>query len=316
LVVNPLKRRTAGDLWSRTLNDVGRATEIAAVHEMRGEEDDALRLEELIRNTRAQIVVAVGGDGTVAEVVRAIVAGKEGRAPALAIVPLGTANNSARSLGLLSYRQRGAAAVDRAVQAICAGGRRRVDLGVVNGRLFVGAVAIGVDAEILSLRNRLRSRLHLRDPLAGYPLYLASCAVSLLRGRRVAGRLEMEGTSSSRRFLNLLVSNEPLYGGEFRFDAEPHDDDGLLDVVELANVCEYVRTYVSAWRRHLRYRKGAAVLPPAGLARVESLRLEFARPVRSQIDGEEGETARRFELSIMPRRLEVCVPISESNTKV
>src|SRR5262249_34868109 len=153
----------------------------------RGAADDIDRIAGLVNTQGPAVVIAAGGDGTVSDVVEAIMRGAPGAAPALGILPLGTANNVARSLGLHSIRQRGAVAVELAVETIAGRHERRIDVGRVDcgqsrpARYFVGSVAVGMDGDILHTRNRLRRQLRLGPRLGGYPLYLWSCALNLMR---------------------------------------------------------------------------------------------------------------------------------------
>ena len=102
-----------------------------------GDGGDGDRITALIAAARPALVVAAGGDGTVREVAEALRRIAPAAAPALAILPLGTGNNVARSLGLRSVR-RDDAAVEHAVAAVLAGHERRIDLGCVGDRVFVG----------------------------------------------------------------------------------------------------------------------------------------------------------------------------------
>jgi diacylglycerol kinase family enzyme len=264
-------------------------------------------LVDLIRAHEPEVVVAAGGDGTVSEVTRAIVSSP--RRPALAILPLGTANNVARSFGLSSFRQYGNAAVDRAVEAIAHGREQRIDLGTVDGRPFVGAFAVGMDADILCTRNRLRRRFELGRRIGGYPLYLWSCFANVFRPHGGAARLTVNGRTHRARFYNLLLTNTPIYAGEFRFVAEDAADDGLLDLHVFASAADYLRRYPSAWLRHLRHERGFRFdVPEPGVERVRDLVIETDVPMGAQLDGEELEAAARFVVRVLPAGLAVKVP--------
>jgi diacylglycerol kinase family enzyme len=87
----------------------------------------------------AQALAVAGGDGTVAAVAGVAVE----RGLPLAVVPTGTLNHFARDLGLDLARPL------RALNALVAGRERRVDVGRINGRLFINNVSLGVYAEML-----------------------------------------------------------------------------------------------------------------------------------------------------------------------
>jgi len=285
-----------------------RAARTVTVLETHGDGADVGRIEALRAAQRPPLVVAAGGDGTLRDVADVLRTVPSAEAPALGILPLGTANNVARSLGLASFRQHGVSAVHGAVAALLAGIERRLDLGEVDGRCFVGSFAIGMDADILVARNRWRRRFHLGRRIGGYPLYLASCAVNLARCRSVDATVALDGQSTRVPLYNLLVANTALYAGEFRFDGADHSADGRLDLHRFDSAVSYVRGYTAAWRRHLAERRGDAVEPPPGLQRIAHAAIELAAPCASQLDGEEHTRATRFEVRVLPAALRVRVP--------
>ena len=308
IVLNPrsLTRGTAVP-WQRAREALRQGATVCGEVETRGDGRDAGRIERLIRDGHPEVVIAAGGDGTVNEVAQSLVALNSEAAPALGMVPLGTANNVARSLGLRSCRQEGIDAVDCAAAAVLEGVRRRIDLGQVGGRHFVGSFAAGMDADILTTRNRVQRRLRLGPSIGGYPLYLLSCGLNLLRNRHTAAQLRIDGADTSANVCNLLVLNTALYAGEFRFDAADASDDGRLDLHLFSGAADYVRGFVGAWRRHLRYERGEVVEPPR-LRRAREIIVELESPLASQLDGEEREHMNRYEIRVVPGALTVCVP--------
>ena len=272
---------------------------------------DGRHIEDIVRVVREscpEVVIAAGGDGTVSDVTQAIMLADVAARSALAIVPFGTANNVARSLGLISCRHGGHKAVDLAVATALHGAGRQIDLGCVGPRYFVGSCALGMDADILVARNRLRRRLGLGGHLSGYPLYLWSCAVNLLRPHGAPAQLRIDGSVVTSRAYNVLITNTPIYAGEFRFDTDNSSDDGYLDLHLFEGPLDYLRRYPVAWRRHLRYARGLPCRPPRQRQPVRELQVEFASPVACQLDGEEYESAASYEICVVPQALTVRVP--------
>jgi diacylglycerol kinase family enzyme len=251
------------------------------------------------------VLVAAGGDGTAALVLRALLEAKGAAPPALAFLPLGTGNNAARSFGLHALRD-GAAALERAIAAIEAGPRRAVDAGLLDDRPFLGSVAIGMDADVLALRNRIQRRLG--GTSGGYALYLGGALASLPGAHGGRARLSLDGVSEARPVFNLAVVNAPVYAGPLRFDGENDCADGLLDVHAVASAREYFTEYPSAWLRYLRVRHGEKLLPSKRLRRAREIEVEFERPVAAQADGEEIGAAARFRIRVLPRAVRICVP--------
>ena len=189
-----------------------------------------------------------------------------------------------------------------------AGHARPLDVARVNERYFVGSLAVGMDADILALRNRLRRRYRLGRRLGGYPLYLWSCAVNVVARRHgTSTTLALDGLTRSGHVYNLLVTNTALYAGEFTFDATDRSDDGMLDVYTFANAADYVTRFVRAWRRHVAATRGGAPAPDAGV-RVRALDVTLTRALPVQIDGEEYGPTHELVIRTEPAALRVRVP--------
>jgi diacylglycerol kinase family enzyme len=282
--------------------------------ETRGDGADTGRIAAELRGGRHRLVVAGGGDGTVRDVVQALMESATSDRVALALLPLGTANNVARALGLLSFRGGGTRAVDRFLRAVGGGRERRIDVGRSGDEYFAGSLAVGMDADILATRNRLRRRLRLGKRLGGYPLYLWSCAANALRrhGARAALRIDAAAgepeTSANASFYNLLVTNTPIYAGEFRFDDGDRWDDGLLDLYVFGGAADYLSRYPAAWRRHVKRARGRAVTPTHGGQRFHRLDVELDAAVAWQLDGEERRPARWLRVEVVPAAVAVRVP--------
>jgi YegS/Rv2252/BmrU family lipid kinase len=96
---------------------------------------------------RVDTVIAGGGDGTVNSVANAII----DHDIALGVLPLGTLNHFAKDLGLPSE-------LERAAELIIAGHTTRIDVGEVNGRVFLNNSSVGLYPRIVQLRERYRAR--------------------------------------------------------------------------------------------------------------------------------------------------------------
>ncbi len=279
----------------------------AVVHETAGDGSDGGRLAAALRTQRPRLVAAAGGDGTVHAVATALLALPATARPALALLPLGTANNVARSLGL-PHLTPARPVIRAAVGALRHGRPRPLDVGCCNGGWFVGSCAAGMDAAILATRNRWHRRWAGGGRRGGYALYLASCAANLVRHRPVAAELAVDGGAPRPAALhNLLVLNTALYAGEFRFDATDHSGDGRLDLLHFASAPAYVRGFVAAWQRHLRTARGRRV-HPAPLQRITALHVRTPVPLPLQLDGEEAPAAHELAIRVEPAALRVHLP--------
>jgi diacylglycerol kinase family enzyme len=163
------------------------------------------------------LVVAVGGDGTV----RACAEALAGGSVPLAIVPAGSANLTARALGIPSRLE--------PALAVAFGGRNRaIDLGSADGAVFVAMAGIGLDAAVVGAAHGLAKRL------AGWPAYAVAATGQLLR-RPVTFTIQIDGDKPlTRRARCVTVGNSGALPGGFAIMPDARPDDGRLDVVVLA----------------------------------------------------------------------------------
>lgn len=156
--------------------------------------------------------IAVGGDGTVNKVA-SFVCGTRLR---LGIVPTGSGNGLARSLGISMD-------VEVALRQIVAGRSAAIDCGVVNGITFFCASGAGFDAHIVDLFNQSRSR--------GLKTYVRITAAQLFRYKARDYTVELNGTTIRRKAFLITVANAAQYGNDFYIAPEARLDDGRFHVV-------------------------------------------------------------------------------------
>lgn len=180
-------------------------------------DDDGAVLAKAAVSQGASMVLAVGGDGTV----RACAEGLAGSGVPLAIIPAGTGNLTARALHV-------PVRLEHALKVAFAGRTRTVDLGEVDGWVFVAMAGIGLDAAVVDAAHTVAKQV------AGWPAYAFAACTQLLR-RPVSFTIRLDGGEPlTRRARCVTVGNSGALPGGFHImpDAEP--DDGLLDVVVLA----------------------------------------------------------------------------------
>ncbi len=236
----------------------------------------------------ADVVAVGGGDGTVNAAAAALL--EVGRP--FAVLPLGTANDLARTLGVPQDPVEAA--------ALILGGRtRRIDLGRVNDGHFFNVASVGLSVRVAqALTEDVKRRLG----VLGYPLTVYRV---LKEGHSFSAEVRPGdgGPPLSLRSIQLAVGNGRYYGGGMVVDEEAAIDDHLLHLYSLRPQ--------AMWRlaaRALAFRRGrhddaAAVEALAGAA----FEVVTKRPMRVNTDGEvTTRTPARF--SVMPGALEVVVP--------
>ena len=182
---------------------------------------------ELARHADADVVVAVGGDGTVQEVAN----GLAGSRKALGVVPAGSGNDFMRSIALPKE-------LDDALDLITAGKTRQIDLGTIawsgkddgNGgncnsghRCFVNGVGFGFAASVAARTADIAN-------LSGTALYLVAVLESLRSYRSPVFEVDVDGARRSSRYLLIGVGNGKSIGGGFLLTPNARVDDGRLDI--------------------------------------------------------------------------------------
>ncbi len=238
------------------------------------------------RAGEADAVVICGGDGTLMRAAPAVLAS----GLPLGILPMGTANDLARTLGIPDN-------LGAAADVIAAGYRKPVDVGFVNDHPFFNVASIGLS---VALSKGLTKGFKRRWGRLGYAI--AGMRV-LSRARRFSARIKEGETETLVRSLQIAVGNGRHYGGGNVVQEAAEIDDGHLDLysLEMRNVWKLalgLRTFRSgahgAWT-DVRTAKGVA------------FEIETRKPKDVNADGEiVTQTPARFR--VQPAALEVFVP--------
>jgi diacylglycerol kinase (ATP) len=283
LVVN--RRARSGD---SDFDAALEALELGAGHARILDIDDpstlAAKIWAALTPATAAVVIA-GGDGTINSALPALVeAGKP-----LGIIPLGTANDLARTLDVPTTPA-------DAAEVIVRGRTRCIDVGSVNGKLFVNAAGIGFSAELQKLPPRLKGWL---GPLA-YPL-------GVLRRwrdhRPFRVKVHGSGIDCTRRAIQVTVANGRSYGGGMTVHQEARIDDGTLDLLLILQRPLW-RLILSAlsFKRGV-YNRNAPVIALRGT----DFEVRTRRPKPVATDGE-ASTFTPAAFQVMRGALEVYVP--------
>jgi diacylglycerol kinase (ATP) len=219
-------RRVGLDLPFSVTEAPGHATELAADAASNG----------------ARTVVAAGGDGTICEVVEGL--HRAGRGT-LAILPLGTGNDAARTLGL-------PLGLEGAARAILGGERRRVDLMAAGDRVVLNAIGVGLLGDINVSAATIKV-------VRGIAAYLAAAAGSLFRYCGPQVELRGDGLGYRGTLLILAIHNGPTTGGGFRLAPDARPADGELDgcLVEELPVRKRVHRLIAALKGTLAAQPGS-----------------------------------------------------------
>jgi YegS/Rv2252/BmrU family lipid kinase len=158
------------------------------------------------------IVVAVGGDGTINEVAQSLV----GTEAALGIIPLGSGNGLARHLGIPLH-------VEQALQVILHGSTRRIDSCQVNGEAFFCTSGVGFDATV---SHFFAQHQHKR----GLFNYARAALRQYFSYRPQQYKIEIDGQQLTKQAFIIVVANAAQYGNNVYVSPEAGIADGQLDV--------------------------------------------------------------------------------------
>lgn len=253
-----------------------------------------ITLAEEAARDGAEAVVAIGGDGTVNEVVNGLLRVPEGRRPAFGVVPDGTGNDFGFLLGLRPGD------LDGASRVIAAGATRVLDAGDVNGHFFANSVGLGFDGEVAATAASVRY-------LKGFPAYLWSVFAVLARWENFELTMTADGRTISGRALLAAVANGPRSGGGFLLAPGAKPDDGVFDVCRLGDLGK-----LEALRHLPKALDGSHTgLPWVTILRAREVVLASDRPLTAHVDGNLATGVAHPEplrIRILPRALRVLAP--------
>ena len=284
VVANPVAGRGLGERVGRAVAEGLRRRGVAAELHLTGTRADR-RTRLAAECAGADVVVAVGGDGTLREVLEGL---PDPDVP-VGVVPAGTANVLARDLAL----PRG---VDRAVDTILRGKCIRLDVARVGGRLCFLAASVGFDA--MAVRELERRR---RGPVSWWT-WAGALARTFARYRPPRLTVEIDGTALPGQWGLVIVSNCVRYAGLLRLAADRRLDDGLFEAHLLRDASRFGLAAAVAC--------GVVAGLPDGvceLRRARRVRITSEEPVPYQVDGDRGgETP--MELEVLGRQHRLLVP--------
>jgi diacylglycerol kinase (ATP) len=239
-------------------------------------------------------VVAVGGDGTVQEVVNGLLL-EDGQDTGIGIVPVGTGNDLARSLGLPRR-------IEEAWSVAIGPATRRIDVARARcgerTRWFASAGGIGFDAQVAAA---MATRSGWQRGRAGYLLTTLS-ELRRFSNRRV--RLTLDDGTAEHAVLFVAIANGAYYGGGMRIAPDAATDDGALDVCIVGDISR-----MTAIRQLPNLYRGTHVNHPAvAIARARRVTIEGGPETLVHLDGEPFGCL-PLEVELAASRLTVAVPL-------
>jgi|Deesub1362A_J573_1020465.scaffolds.fasta_scaffold01140_8 YegS/Rv2252/BmrU family lipid kinase len=238
------------------------------------------------------LLIVVGGDGTVHEAVNGLLASKN-RETALAVIPSGSGNDFAKMIGMPKK-------IPLAVERILEGKVKYVDVGKINESYFVNSLGIGFDARVAHLTNKIKNEVK----KSGLLLYLTSL-FQILRKDFHTHEVQIsidEGVLKSKNITLIAANMGKTYGGGFKITPLARNDDGYIDVCVVDSLTRnqillrlpFVILGKHLWMKKVHYYKARKLI------------IKSKKELPAHLDGELIKT-REFTVKIIPRALKVVV---------
>jgi YegS/Rv2252/BmrU family lipid kinase len=244
----------------------------------------------------ATLLVVVGGDGTVHEVVNGA-AGADG--VELAVLPRGTGKDFVRSLRIPDD-------LGAALEIARDGRPRTVDVGSATYRSWDGPEASAYFANFAGagISGAIARRANSSSKALGGRISFFAATVAVFASWRSADMtLQIDGERRTGDMFEVLAMNGDYAAGGMWVTPEAEPDDGKLDVLLIGDVtkADFVRTFPKIYRgKHLSH-------PKIDVQRGDAVEVDTVPPVPVVLDGEQpGTTPARFE--VVPQALRVRVP--------
>ncbi len=212
-VINPVAGRRRAVQWIPFIEETSKEQGHRATVYVTNKPGDGISKAIEAISEGCNTVIAVGGDGTVNEVVN----GVGDKDITVGVIPAGSGNDFARTLGMpLDLAE--------AMHCILQGKRKSIDIGTVNGERFVNVASVGFDARVVMETNGIKHRI--KGPLA----YVIGVFKALATYKPYDMELDTGHGIMKKRAVLIAVANGIFYGGGMKVAPDAILDDGLFDV--------------------------------------------------------------------------------------
>lgn len=232
-----------------------------------------------------ELVVAVGGDGTLNEVAAVL----SGTPATLGLVPCGSGNGLGRHLGIHG-------SIAHSLEILRAGRPRLIDTGLADGHPFFTAAGLGFEAEIAERFNRLTRR--------GFARYLTTSAQAFHAYAPRLCTVEHGGVRTTVPTFTLAIGNCDQYGNNAFIAPGARVDDGLLDLTVIPPLTA-LNLVPLMW--HL-FRGTLDRVPTVFRLRAATFTVERTSPGPIHTDGEVHQAPARLTFSVRPASLRILTP--------
>ena len=295
IIANPIAARGRLREWWPQIEAVLQAENFAFETVFTASRGHGTELARRAMQQGCRMVVAAGGDGTIHEVVNGLISEASDKPDiTLGIIPCGTGNDFARTLGLPNNR------VEAARHLARQNGSRLVDVGEVTfyaggkktRRYFINVAGMGFAAEVVERAER-RGK-------GGHWPYLSALLTTLVRYRNKPVTFRIDGREGQAILNSMVIGNGQFFGGGMHVAPQAKVDDGWLEVMMVGDLS----APAFLWHTPKLYRGTHLRLPQVTALRGRVISVASPQRLGLQTDGEWlGEAPATFRL--LPARLRI-----------
>lgn len=262
--------------WPQIMNML-RSTGLRFEHDLTEAPRHAIELAKSAAKKGYELVVSVGGDGTINEIVNGLYDAGSLKDVMLGIISTGTGSDYIRSIGIPRWHK-------DAGQLLLNPRKLVVDLGAVNylnngtmvERLFVNFAGLGFDAEVVKATTQKFK------VLGTIPSYLMGLLSTLLSYKNKEISLKIDGETEERKVCTIVMSNGKYGGGSMYIAPQADPFDGFLDVMIIGDLSkpDLLRSLPRIYKgTHLTH-------PKVTTKRAKQIEIQANQAMTLQADGE------------------------------
>ncbi|MCX6250350.1 MAG: diacylglycerol kinase family lipid kinase [Bacteroidetes bacterium] len=284
-ILNPVSGTSKNDnlekIIKQKLSDSGFEYKVAYTESP----EDAEKLSRDAVKSGTNIIVAVGGDGTVNETARGII----GTDIALAIIPTGSGNGLARHLKIPMR-------ISKAIDIILRGKQIRIDTATLDGQLFLNIAGVGFDAHVAKEFSKVKKR--------GFFSYMRIISTEYKGYKPRKYTLVIDGKTIKRKAFMVSFANSNQFGNNTSIDPNARLDSGCIDVCIVRKV-PMIRLPLVIPLLFLKLFNRTVFIE---IISAKDVVVKRSKGKTIHLDGEPFQHGKEFEIKVNPLSLNIIVP--------
>ena len=287
-VVNPAAARGKCARVAKDLEQLCRDRKLDFDFEYTQKEKDAIGIAQKAADS-FDVVVAVGGDGTIHETVNGLMEGKA----KFGVIPVGSGNDFVRAMKIPS-------GLTQALDTVVAGHSKRIDIGKADHTYFPNGMGIGFDSWVVETSKSVRK-------LRGSTIYFYSVLRTIYSYQAPVMRLRYGDVDREEKIFMVTIGNGISLGGGFKLTPHAIMDDGVFDlniVTDLTKAQVY-KNLVSV------YSGSHTKMPQVTTGRTSEITIDSEQGFAVHLDGELlSLNMKSLNVTLIPKALDVIIPAS------